>query len=112
MMTIKKYLNNDKELFKPIPVSSPKDNPLLFFIRCLVDLQLKTITDFLVLELSTLTNDILDIGAGNAPWKSFLQPGIKYTGLDIENANEFAMLKNEDIIYYPGGGIPFFGESI
>ena len=108
----KNTFNSDNERFKPIPVSSPTSNPLLFSIRSLVDLQLKTITDFLRPELATLTNDIIDIGAGNAPWKSFLPQGVKYTGLDIENANEFAMPNNEEILYYPGGGLSFFGESI
>ena len=107
MNTNKMHSNSDKELFKPIPVSSPKDNPLLFFIRCLVDLQLKTITDFLRSELATLSNDIIDIGAGNAPWKSFLPQGVKYMGLDIENANEFAMRNSEEIVYYNGGIFPF-----
>ena len=80
MNTKKIHSISGKELFKPIPVSSPEDSPLLFFIRCLVDLQLKTITDFLRPELATLSNDIIDIGAGNAPWKSFLPQGVKYTG--------------------------------
>jgi SAM-dependent methyltransferase len=98
---------DNQETFKPIPVSSPTDNPLLFFIRCLVDLQLKTIVDFLRSELATISNDILDIGAGNAPWKSFLPQAVKYTGLDIAKADEFNMQSHPDIIYYDGGIFPF-----
>lgn len=104
-------LNSSKELFKPVPVFSPKDNALIFFIRCLFDLQLKTIVDFLRPELAIISGDIVDIGAGNAPWKVFLPEGLKYTGLDIENANEFAMPNNEEIIYYQGGRFPFSGNQ-
>lgn len=95
------------ESFKPIPVSSPKDNPLLFFVRCLVDLQLKTIVDFLRPKLESVSDNIVDIGAGNAPWRNFLPNGVRYVGLDVENAAEFHMRKNEDIVYYPGGVFPF-----
>lgn len=103
----KKTAFDNKETFKPIPVSSPKDNPLLFYVRCLFDLQLKTIVDFLRPELATVSNDVLDIGAGNAPWKSFLPPTVKYTGLDIAKANEFNMQSNAEIVYYDGGIFPF-----
>jgi SAM-dependent methyltransferase len=106
-MITKNTFNSDRELFKPIPISSPKDNPLLFFIRCLFDLQLKTITDFLRPELANISNNIVDIGAGNAPWKSFLPQDVKYTGLDIANASEFNMRNSEEIIYYQGGAFPF-----
>lgn len=98
---------NHTETFKPIPVSSPKNNPFLFFIRCLFDLQLKTIYNFLNEELPNTSKNILDIGAGNAPWKDLLPKNVQYVGLDIENANEFGMPKNKDIIYYQGGVFPF-----
>jgi SAM-dependent methyltransferase len=96
-----------RELFKPIPVSSPQNNRLLFFMRCLFDLQLKTINDFLLLELEKISNNVVDIGAGNAPWKSYLPNGVKYTGLDIANAADFNMQINEDIVYYQGDNFPF-----
>jgi SAM-dependent methyltransferase len=103
----KKTFNSERELFKPIPVSSPKDNQLFFFIRCLFDLQLKTITDFLRPELAHVSNNIIDIGAGNAPWRSFLPKDVKYTGLDIANASKFNMGKSEEIVYYQGSTFPF-----
>lgn len=99
--------DNNKEVFKPIPVSSPENNPVLFYIRCLFDLQLKTIVDFLRPALATVSDDILDIGAGNAPWKSFLPTKVKYTGLDIAKANEFNMQSSDGIVYYEGGVFPF-----
>ncbi|MDD5268394.1 MAG: class I SAM-dependent methyltransferase [Methylococcales bacterium] len=98
---------SDKEQLKPIPVFSPRDNPVLFYIRCLFDLQLKTIVDFLRPELSNILNNILDIGAGNSPWKSFLPNDIEYVGLDIKNAGDFNMRENNEVIYYSGGIFPF-----
>ena len=89
------------ELFKPIPVSSPNSNELLFFLRCLVDLQLKTIAAFLRPELKKVSNNVIDIGAGNSPWKCFLPEGAKYYGLDIESAADFTMRKNDEITYRP-----------
>jgi SAM-dependent methyltransferase len=106
-MNKKNSFKRDKEQLKPIPVSSPRDNPVLFYIRCLLDLQLKTIADFLRPELANMSNNILDIGAGNSPWKSLLPDDVKYVGLDIENASEFNMRQNNEIIYYPGGTFPF-----
>lgn len=97
----------EQEQLKPIPVSSPKNNPALFYIRCLLDLQLKTITDFLRPELANINHNILDIGAGNSPWKFFLPKNVQYTGLDIESAGEFNMHKSDEIIYYAGGIFPF-----
>lgn len=96
-----------KEPLKPIPISSPKKNPIFFYIRCLFDLQLKTIVDFLRPELARISSTVLDIGAGNAPWRYFLAKEVKYTGLDIKNANEFNMQQNDAIIYYSGDIFPF-----
>lgn len=106
-MNLKKKSPEPKEQLKPIPVTSPADNPFLFYIRCLFDLQLKTITDFLRPKLANISNTVLDIGAGNSPWKSFLSEGVQYVGLDTEEANKFNMRKNKEIIYYSGGIFPF-----
>ncbi len=96
-----------KEQLKPISVTSPADNPLLFYIHCLFDLQLKTITGFLRPKLANISNAVLDIGAGNSPWKSFLGPGASYVGLDIETVKDFNMKKNKEIVYYSGGFFHF-----
>lgn len=96
-----------KEQLKPIPVTSPADNPILFYIRCLFDLQLKTIVDFLRPKLATISNTVLDIGAGNSPWKSFLGKEVSYVGLDTKAAKDFNMEKSKEIIYYSGEIFPF-----
>lgn len=106
-MILKNSVEYKKEHFKPIPVSSPKGNLIFFYIRCLFDLQLKTITKFLRLQLVTITDSVLDIGAGNSPWKYFLPKNVEYVGLDIKNANEFNMSQSEDIVYYAGDIFPF-----
>ncbi|MBB1598191.1 bifunctional 2-polyprenyl-6-hydroxyphenol methylase/3-demethylubiquinol 3-O-methyltransferase UbiG [Achromobacter sp. UMC46] len=103
---INAYLR-DKEEMKPVPVSSPLGNPLAFALRCLLDLQLKTIVDFLKPRLSALEGNVLDVGAGNAPWKSYLPAGVQYVGLDVDKADEFNMRPDTDIVYYPGGKFPF-----
>jgi SAM-dependent methyltransferase len=103
------------EPLKPIPVISPKLKPVLFYIRCLFDLQLKTIVQFLSKELINISNNILDIGAGNSPWKSFLRrkknsrddEAIEYVGLDITHAMQFNMNRNDEIVYYSGNNFPF-----
>ena len=106
-MTIKVKSYGSQEQLKPIPVNSPADNPILFYIRCLFDLQLKTITDFLQPKLAKISNTVLDIGAGNSPWKSFLGKDVSYVGLDTESAKDFNMKNNKEIIYYSGGVFPF-----
>ena len=103
----KNSFKSDREHLKPIPVSSPEDNPALFYLRCLLDLQLKTIVDFLRPALAGVSRTILDIGAGNSPWKAFLPDGVRYVGLDIANASEFNMRRSDEIIYYSGGIFPF-----
>lgn len=97
----------DKERLKPVPVSLTKNNSIFFYIRCLFDLQLKTIYDFLCPELTRISKTVLDIGAGNSPWKNLLPKEATYVGLDIENADDFNMQKNNDIIYYSGTTFPF-----
>lgn len=106
MKSKKKYSQRQEQL-KPIPVNPPDDNPLLFYIRCLFDLQLKTIIDFLQPKLADISNTVLDIGAGNSPWKNFLSKGVKYVGLDTEDADKFNMKKNKEVIYYSGGVFSF-----
>jgi SAM-dependent methyltransferase len=108
---MKNAFKNEIEALKPIPVSSPKDNKYLFFIRCLIDLQLKTIVDFLRPELAKVSNTVLDIGAGNSPWKVYLPKEVTYVGLDIENAKDFNMAQSNDVVYYSGGIFPFLNNQ-
>ncbi len=96
------------EKFKPISVKDPRKHPTLFRLRCLVDLQLATIFRDLNEEISQLVGEqlILDVGAGEQPWKSLAQEHGTYLGLDIGNANEFGMADQKDVVYYNGDRFP------
>ncbi len=94
------------ETFKPIPVRSQADNPSLFAIRCLLDLQLLTIYRFLRGNVNSWQGRVLDVGAGESPWRDLMK-GVEYVGADVDSAGEFGMLRNPDIHYYDGIRLPF-----
>ena len=79
----------------------------MFWARQFLDLQLKTIVGCLSKELPRLSGKILDIGAGECPWKYFLNKEAEYQGIDILSASDFGMKKSSDVIYYDGVTIPF-----
>jgi SAM-dependent methyltransferase len=95
------------ERTKPITVRGPKEAPLIFWVRQSLDLQLKTIVDCLSKSLPQLSGKILDIGAGESPWKYLLGRDTTYQGIDIQSAEAFGMIKSRDVIYYDGLTIPF-----
>jgi SAM-dependent methyltransferase len=97
-----------REAFKPIAVSAPSANPLLFQVRCLLDLQLHSIVKQLRPAMATMKGDVLDVGAGESPWREWLPAEARYQGLDIGNASDFGMHAGRpDITYYDGGVMPF-----
>jgi SAM-dependent methyltransferase len=98
-----------RESFQPISVKSPADHPLLFRLRCLIDLQLGTIVKYLRPAISQVTGRVLDVGAGQSPWRTWLPARTSYQGIDVGYANEFGMDgSRSDIIYYDGKLMPFF----
>ena len=100
------------ESFKPIAVSSPASAPVTFCLRCVVDLQLATIARYLRPALKDLNGAVLDVGAGQSPWRSWLPSSTTYQGLDIGNAVDFGMLsKIEDVIYYEGAQMPLADDT-
>ena len=98
------------ETFQPIAVRPPSENRLLFSLRCLVDLQLLTIYRFLRSQLGSWRGRVLDVGAGEAPWRELLTH-TEYIGVDVDLAGEFGMRRKPDIVYYVGGELPFADES-
>jgi len=48
---------------------------------------------------------MLDVGAGEAPWKDLLT-GAEYVGLDLASNSEFGMQRRPGIIYYSGDRLP------
>jgi SAM-dependent methyltransferase len=100
------------ESFKPISVKSPSANPFIFWLRCAVDLQLKTIVSFLKPGLSRVEGKILDVGTGESPWREWLPDCTTYKGLDLDSADKFGMtVARKEIIYYDGKIIPFDASS-
>ena len=101
-----------KEGFQPIAVMSPANHPCLFKLRCLVDLQLDTIVKNLRPALVHITGSVLDVGAGQSPWRAWLQEATSYQGIDVGYSNEFGMGPSRpDIIYYDGKLMPFDGAT-
>ena len=95
------------EIQQPVPVSSR-----MLSLRCLADLQLATIVQMLKPELRRLSGRVLDVGAGEAPWRQWLPERTSYTGLDVDVAAEFGMSGEiADIVYYDGTTMPFDGGS-
>lgn len=95
------------EGFKPIAVTSPANAPLAFGLRCVVDLQLATIARYLRPALKGLTGAVLDVGAGQSPWRGWLPNTTTYQGIDIGYAIDFGMQPEvKDVIYYAGANMP------
>lgn len=99
------------ETFQPIAVKPPSSQPWIFFLRRLVDLQLSTIYTFLVSVVSTLQGRVLDVGAGESPWRELLPKNAEYFGIDIDSACQFGMSQQENMFYYDGTKLPFGEHS-
>jgi SAM-dependent methyltransferase len=95
------------ESFKPIPVKPPSSNPLLFRLRCGVDLQLGSIAKPLRPAMAALAGDVLDVGAGESPWREWLPEGCTYHGVDVANADDYGMRRQPDVTYYDSTTLPF-----
>ena len=95
------------EDFKPVSVKPIDQAPLRFRLRCLLDLQLLTIHRFLRPRLARWHGHALDVGAGEAPWRTLMGKGASYQGVDTQSAAEFGMAGNADIVYYTGDTLPF-----
>ena len=98
------------EVFQPKPVKM--NGSLMFRLRCLFDLQLSTIFEQLRIELPKLRGGVIDVGAGESPWRFLLNSKCDYVGLDIANSDDFKMQSSrEDITYYEGGDFPFLDKE-
>ena len=95
-----------REPFQPIAVHAPRDSWPLFIARCFADLQLLTIYLFLRGPLKSWTGRVLDVGAGESPWRD-LMPRATYVGLDTSRSDAFGMRRRPDLVYYDGGRLPF-----
>ncbi len=58
--------------------------------------------------MSQLAGRVLDVGAGQSPWRAWLPPAATYQGIDVGFANEFGMDGGRsDVVYYDGKVMPF-----
>jgi SAM-dependent methyltransferase len=73
----------------------------------LVDLQLLTIFIFLRRPLNSCRGRLLDVGAGNAPYRDLLPVGVEYFGVDVEISGDFGMSRRSGVIYYDGKKLPY-----
>lgn len=81
------------EHFQPIPLrfgSSPLSR-VAFKLRCVVDLQLGSIWSFIGPKLALLKGNLLDVGCGEMPYRTFLPKHIDYVGIDVPQAGAFSM---------------------
>lgn len=101
------------EEFTPISNSAP-DTPinwLKFKARLLADFQVRTVYKHLLTFLPLAKGKLLDIGCGQSPYRHLFVPlGVKYVGIDIEEAKNFGY-ERADIIHFDGLTIPFESES-
>lgn len=55
-----------------------------------------------------MKGNVLDVGAGESPWREWLPADVIYYGIDIGNASDFGMhAGRKDITYYDGDIMPF-----
>ncbi|MGD0579029.1 MAG: class I SAM-dependent methyltransferase [Bryobacteraceae bacterium] len=99
------------EHFQPVPVTSPAANPALFALRCFFDLHLAAIARFLRKRLASVSGTVLDVGAGESPWREWLPPGTQYFGVDVATAGHFGMRRNAAVVFYDGERLPFPDRS-
>lgn len=94
---------------RPIPLrfNASLTSRIAFNLRRFVDLQLGTIWSFLGPKLAGLHGDLLDVGCGEMPYRSFLPRSVRYTGIDVPQSTAFSMRGNEEIVPFDGLSIPF-----
>lgn len=100
-----------KETFQPIAIRAPSEGRFVFALRCALDLQLLTVYRFLKRELRKCRGRIVDVGAGQSPWRE-LAADCEYLGVDVETADMFGMQRRPGILYYDGIRIPVANASV
>lgn len=102
-----------QEAFKPIPVRRDlsKGSKLLHFFRSWIDLQVLTCDRFLGPRLTGLKGNVLDVGCGEMPYRTWLSSDVHYTGLDVRDSVAFGMRAHSDVVIFDGVNIPFADNS-
>jgi SAM-dependent methyltransferase len=97
------------ESFRPVSNTPPTTlvGKVKFFGRMLVDLQIWTVYRDLRRILPKFTGEVLDVGAGQSPYRYLLDANTThYVGIDILDADRFDYA-NENIVPFDGEHIPF-----
>ena len=54
-----------------------------------------------------MKGDLLDVGCGEMPFRAFLPDDVRYTGIDVPQADAFSMAGGTDVHSFDGRTIPF-----
>jgi SAM-dependent methyltransferase len=103
---------SEQEQFRPIAVRYDPSlwGRWLFAVRCLIDLQVRTVYGFLRSKVPQMQGSLLDVGCGESPYAHLLSPMATYTGVDIATAPQFGMHAADGIVSYDGKTLPFPDE--
>jgi SAM-dependent methyltransferase len=97
------------EAFQPIPVRTGDRlvDRVLFAMRMLLDLQLRTIVMGIKPRLAQMQGKLLDVGCGEMPFRGFLRKDVQYRGIDVPAAVDFGMGHHPEVTSFDGLNIPF-----
>ncbi len=100
------------EKFRPIAHYAPNSFSarIKFYLRMILDFQFATIYRHLKPAMALFNGKMLDIGAGNSPYKHLLKNDTEYFGIDIKNSDNFGYTNN-DVTHYDGKLFPFEDET-
>lgn len=111
-LKILENINLFMESFQPISNESPDTffKKIKFYFRMLLDLQINTIYKDVKNVLLNYDGKVLDVGCGDSPYLFLLKDKSKYTGIDVNFANDFKY-ENRKVVYFDGINIPFGNEE-
>lgn len=111
---MKQNSNNSpfRETFQPLLHVAPDSlkNKILFTLRLFFDFQVATVFRDARKEFKNIKNNVLEIGCGLQPYRHLIPAGVKYYGIEWNNAGHLFQYKSKDVIYYDGGNFPFRNE--
>lgn len=102
------------EQFVPLKNHPPATTfkKIAFSLRLMFDFQVNTVYSALRMLLPSFKGDVVDIGAGESPYKHLLtDKGVRYIGLDTHEAAKFGY-GDQDVRYFDGKTMPFEDGSV
>jgi SAM-dependent methyltransferase len=101
------------EDFRPVR-NSRSSSPLgrvMFAVRLCADLQVATVHAHVKPFLASASGTIVDVGAGDMPYRHLVAPGCRYRPIDTSASNEFDYT-NAEVTHFDGTNIPFETDSV